>query len=179
MNKKPINIAARGMDKQTLRLLGMVFNGPGKGDYAIIEQLSEAQACVFDLDCLDGTQLWKDYRTRYPQLPTIILSLEYKDIAGTFYVKKPVEVDNLLKALKKLKRVIEEQTPIRSSISKAPRQHLMTLDWQWILPLKRKKKVYINFVDTLLILIQTIRNNLKKFITIRVNICKVFLKKLF
>jgi hypothetical protein len=122
MNKKPLNIAACGMDKQTLRLFSMVFNGPGKGDYAIIEQLESAQACVFDLDCLDGTQLWKDYRTRYPQLPTIILSLEYKDIAGTFYVKKPVEVDNLLKALKKLKRVIEEQTPIRSSISKSPRQ---------------------------------------------------------
>ncbi len=125
-SKKPLSIAACGMDKQTLKLLEMVFNGPGKGDYAIIEQVESAKACVFDLDSLEGAQLWKDYRTRYPQLPTAILSIEYKDIAGTFYVQKPVEVDNLLKVLKKIKRVIEEQTapksppPVQSATSKVP-----------------------------------------------------------
>jgi len=138
-SKKPLSIAACGMDKQTLKLLEMVFNGPGKGDYAIIEQVEFAQACVFDLDCLEGTQLWKDYRTRYPQLPTVILSIEYKDITGTFYVQKPVEVDSLLKVLQKIKRVIEEQTapksplPVQSATSKvapqAPRNAKLAMEF--------------------------------------------------
>ena len=113
-NNKPISIAALGMDKQTQKILEMVFNGPGKGDYVLIELIESAQACIFDMDSLDGMNLWKDHRTRYPQLPTILLSLTYKDIAGTFYVKKPIEFDKLLKALNKLKQLLAEQSVAQS-----------------------------------------------------------------
>jgi hypothetical protein len=114
-NNKPINIAACGMDKQTSKLLEMVFNGPGRGDYALVEQLEFAQACIFDLDSLEGMNLWKDFRSRYPQMPTIILSLNHKDIAGTVYVQRPIELDNLLKALNKIKRLIEEEPAPKSA----------------------------------------------------------------
>ncbi len=117
-NNKPINIAACGMDKQTSKLLEMVFNGPGRGNYALVEQLESAQACIFDLDSLEGMNLWKDYRNRYPQMPTVILSLNHKDIAGTVYVQKPIEIDNLLKALNKIKRLIEEESAPKSGAQK-------------------------------------------------------------
>ena len=97
-----IKIATVGMDKQMLRILEMVFNGPGKGDYMLVNKLEEAQACIFDLDNLEGMKSWKDYRNDDLKLPTIILSLNYKDIAGTIFVRKPIEINDLLKNLVKI-----------------------------------------------------------------------------
>ncbi len=97
-----IKIATVGMDKQMLRILEMVFNGPGKGDYTLVNTLEEAQACIFDLDNLEGMKSWKDYRNSNLKLPTIILSLNYKDIAGTIFVRKPIEINDLLKNLIKI-----------------------------------------------------------------------------
>ena len=107
-SNKPVNMAAVGLDKQTRRILEMVFHGPGKDDYVLVEKIDAAQACIFDLDNLEGMELWKDYRTRYPLLPTVILSLTYKEIAGTFYVKKPIEVHVLLKILSKIKQLVNK-----------------------------------------------------------------------
>ncbi|WP_069471625.1 hypothetical protein [Candidatus Marithrix sp. Canyon 246] len=97
-----IKIATVGMDKQMLRILEMVFDGPGKGDYILVNKLEEAQACIFDLDNLEGMKSWKDYRNSNLKLPTIILSLNYKDIAGTTFVKKPIKINDLLKNLIKI-----------------------------------------------------------------------------
>ncbi len=43
---QPLRIAVLGMDKQTLRLLEMVFNGPGRGDYTLVEPIDTAGACI-------------------------------------------------------------------------------------------------------------------------------------
>jgi hypothetical protein len=102
--QQPINTAAFGMDERTIKILEMVFNGPGKGEYVLVNDIQSAQACVFDLDSLEGKNSWKKYRTLYPHLPIVILSIEDKDIAGTVHVKKPIEVDKLIKALKKIKQ---------------------------------------------------------------------------
>jgi hypothetical protein len=115
--QKTLKIAAMGMDNQTRRMLEMVFHGPGKGSYFLVEQLSEAQAGIVDLDTFQATESWQNYRHQYPHLPTILLSLHHKDIAGTIYVKKPIDVNELLKALSKIKREVEERTSV-ASISK-------------------------------------------------------------
>jgi hypothetical protein len=109
-NSKPISVAVVGMDTKTRRILEMVFRGPGKDDYVLVEQIQLAQACIFDLDSLDGVHGWKDYRTQYSHLPTIILSIYHKDIAGTVYVKKPIEVHLLLTALNKIKKCSNKPT---------------------------------------------------------------------
>jgi hypothetical protein len=106
---KAIDITTFGMDQRTQRILEMVFHGPGKDDYLLVKDISSAAACVFDLDSLEGQNFWKEYRVLYPQLPTIILSLNHKEIAGTIYVKKPIEIDKLIKALKKVGQLIKEQ----------------------------------------------------------------------
>ncbi|NJO15637.1 MAG: hypothetical protein HC877_07785 [Thioploca sp.] len=109
-NSKPISVAVVGMDTKTRRILEMVFRGPGKDDYVLVEQIQLAQACIFDLDSLEGIHSWKDYRTQYSHIPTIILSLHHKDIAGTVYVKKPIEVHLLLTALNKIKKLSTKPT---------------------------------------------------------------------
>ena len=107
-NGKSISIAAVGMDPKTRRIFEMVFRVPGKDDYVLVEQIQLAQACIFDLDSLDAVHCWQDYRTQYPQMPTIILSIHHKDIAGTVYVKKPIEVHLLLTALSKIRKLLDK-----------------------------------------------------------------------
>jgi hypothetical protein len=107
--KKAIKVIAIGMQRQTMRMLEMVFHGPGREDYELVEQFSAAQACIVDLDSIEGNQLWKDNRHQYAQLPTIILSIHDKEITGTFYLKKPMEIEKLLKVLAKVKQRVEEQ----------------------------------------------------------------------
>ncbi len=106
---KSLRVAAMGMDKQTQKLLEMVFNGPGRGDYVLVEQPDIAEACIFDLDGMDASKLWTKYRVQHPQLPTIILSITLQDVAGNLFVKKPIEIDKLLKSLGKIKQMKEEE----------------------------------------------------------------------
>jgi len=108
-SKSALRIVAVGMDKPTQRLLEMVFNGPGRGEYFLIEQLEVAQACIFDLDGIAAAKLWANYRQQYPYLPTIVLSLNHHDVAGTVFVKKPIEIEKFLKALAKIKQLKEEE----------------------------------------------------------------------
>ncbi len=120
--KKPISIVAFGMDKQTRSILEMVFRGPGKGNYVLVEQIESAQACIFDLDNFEGQNFWKDYRIRFP-LPAVILSIEHKEVAGTVYVKKPIEIDKFIKGIDKLKRLVEEvPKPAQKVVTKSPSQ---------------------------------------------------------
>ncbi|MCK5663978.1 MAG: hypothetical protein KAI17_10845, partial [Thiotrichaceae bacterium] len=104
INQHKINIVAFGINQQTRSIFEMIFRGPGKGGYILIEDIQSAHACVFDLDNIEGMKLWKEYRS---SLPTIILSLEHKDVVGTIYVKKPIEIDKLIKAFEKTKQLID------------------------------------------------------------------------
>jgi len=114
--KKSLRVTVYGVDKQVRQILELVFRGPGRGDFVLVEHDQAADVCIFDLDGLHATDLWKDYRTRYPDLPTITLSLAYKDIAGTWLVRKPIQIEELLKALRKAKHSLEEASrPVSQS----------------------------------------------------------------
>ncbi|EIJ42468.1 hypothetical protein BegalDRAFT_1589 [Beggiatoa alba B18LD] len=102
-----LQIATVGMDKQARHLLELVFKGPGRGQYTLVDDLNLAEAGIFDKDCLNADNVWKEYRQQTPLLPTIIVALQQPatlDKACCF-VKKPIEVDKLLTALAQLKQL--------------------------------------------------------------------------
>jgi hypothetical protein len=149
-----IKIATVGMDKQMLRILEMVFNGPGKGDYMLVNKLEDAQACIFDLDNLEGMKSWKDYRNHDLKLPVIILSLNYKDIAGTTFVRKPIEINDLLKNLVKITNptVTTPHKPVQeesnSKISESPSiSHNATLIAETKFEKQNAAQLYGNYDD--------------------------------
>jgi hypothetical protein len=117
--KKPLCVTVF-VDKQARQILELVFRGPGRGEFILVEHDQTADICIFDLDGLHASDLWKDYRIRYPDLPTIILSLAYKEIAGTWLVRKPIQVEELLKNLRKVKHFLEEpeRSIVKSSLPK-------------------------------------------------------------
>jgi len=112
MTNKSIPIAVFGMDRSTRQMLEILFRGPGKGNYVLVEQDQTAAASIFDLDNLQASQLWADYRKNHPNLPVIILSLAPKNIDHVLFVEKPIKVGNLLKTLVKLKELIENKTNV-------------------------------------------------------------------
>ncbi|MCK5716643.1 MAG: hypothetical protein KAH77_04070 [Thiomargarita sp.] len=128
-HKKPISIVVFGINKQTRSILELIFRGPCKGSYILIEDIQVAQACIFDIDNIDGLKLWKKYRIHYP-LPTLILSLEKQDVAGTLYVKKPIEIDALIKGLDKIKQLVETPKRIHniSTPSQAPKDAKLAIE---------------------------------------------------
>ena len=108
-SKQAIRIAVIGMEKRTRNLLKMVFDGPCKGDYLVIEEIQSAQACIFDLDTIEGMKLWDKHHARYSHLPTIVLSITKKEIARTFYVGKPIVFDHFVSTLAKIKELVSQQ----------------------------------------------------------------------
>lgn len=115
MTNKSIPVAAFGMDKPTRQMLEILFRGPGKGHYVLVEPDQAASASIFDLDNLQASQLWANYRKKNPNLPVIILSLAPKNIENVLFVEKPIKVGNLLKTLVKLKDLVENGTTLETS----------------------------------------------------------------
>lgn len=108
LTDKPLQIAVLGTEQQTLQMLKLVFQKAGENHYQLVEKPELAQATIIDLDGINAKTLWAEYREKLPQQPTIILSLYRKDIAGTLFVQKPIELEKLLKALKKVIQWVKE-----------------------------------------------------------------------
>lgn len=96
------HIATIGVDKQTIKVLELVFQGPAKGAYVLTATPQQADAVIFDFDCFNAETQWNAYREKHPDLPTLILSLQLKDISGTVFVQKPLQIERILKGLAKL-----------------------------------------------------------------------------
>ncbi len=95
-------VAGIGMDQQSRQLLSMVFKGPAKGRYQLVEKPEQAQLAIFDWDHWQAEKLWQDFRKNYPALPTVVLSLTPRELEHSVFVNKPLSVNNLLDALSKI-----------------------------------------------------------------------------
>ncbi len=78
--------------------LEMVLRGPCKG-VAVIADEASAQAVIVDLDAADAEAAWGYHREKYPDRPAILLSLNEPGIEGALFLKKPVQIGSLVKAL--------------------------------------------------------------------------------
>lgn len=101
MNQKssPFHVATIGVDKQTIKILELVFQGPAKGAYQLVATPQHADAVIFDFDCLSAETLWKAYRDKHPHLPTMMFSLQIREMANIVFVQKPLQIERVLKGL--------------------------------------------------------------------------------
>jgi len=113
---KPIRIVAMGMDKHACNMYALLFSKHTNGQYTLAD-INQAEACIFDLDSYGAQKLWNDFRREYPELPTIVLSLREKNLDGTRFVKKPINVKDFLTTLTKVKQQIEDQGRSNSSFN--------------------------------------------------------------
>jgi hypothetical protein len=100
----PLKIAVVGSDERNRKVLHIVFEGPGKGLYALIEDTAAADACIFDMDAPAGADNWQAYRVANPSLPTLVVSQQpQSEYPRTLYLKKPYQIQTLFKSLKQLR----------------------------------------------------------------------------
>ncbi len=100
-----IPVATIGFDKKAQQLLEIFFSSAAKGVYVLVDSPDKAQITLFDMDYWQAREMWQQYRQQYPQLPTIVQSITHNEIAGTLFLKKPVKLDQLLKALEKAREL--------------------------------------------------------------------------
>ena len=104
--QKPLGIAVLGMEDRSRAALQMVLKGPGRGAYVIADQES-AQVCIFDMDGVNAKDLWADYRSRFPNRSTLILSVDKQAIKDALFLRKPVDIDSLLRVLQLMRDQLE------------------------------------------------------------------------
>jgi len=133
------HIATIGVDKQTIKVLELVFQGPAKGAYSLVATPQLADAVIFDLDCFDAENQWKAYREKHPQLPTLILSLHLKEILGTVFVQKPLQIERILKGLTKL-QTLQQVEVVKSAPAKIENPHARDIKLAQELAIEEKEK---------------------------------------
>lgn len=100
--RRVIRIATIGVDERVRRTLDVVFKGPGEGSYALVDE-GLAESVIFDFDCFNASVLWEDYRVRHPKLPTLVMSVNHKEVADTVFLRKPIQISSLFDALRAVK----------------------------------------------------------------------------
>ncbi len=100
----PIHIAVFGMDNRARDILSMAFQGPGKGFCTLVDELA-ADAFIFNMDSVDALKTWQHYHTKYPDKPSIMLSVNNPNIADAIYVAKPIRVELLIEAITRVRPV--------------------------------------------------------------------------
>jgi len=106
MRKRLIKMCEVGLDDSFERMLELVFEHSAQ-DFILVRE-NKADACIVDFDNLQAKKNWENYRKDHPHLPIIILSLNENVPEKDFFVKKPVNLNEFLKVLNRLKRVIDE-----------------------------------------------------------------------
>lgn len=114
----PFHMATVGVDKQTIKILELVFQGPAKGAYSLVATPQQADAVIFDFDCLSAETLWKAYREKHPDLPTMVFSLHTRDIANIVFVQKPLQIERVLKGLAALQTLPKIPVPTVTPVPK-------------------------------------------------------------
>jgi len=98
-NTKPLLLALYGMDERTHKMMAMYLKGPYKGKAIIVDEF-EAEVDLIDADHIKAKDLLDERKMKTPERPIILLSLEQLHIEGTLYVKKPIQTEDLVQALK-------------------------------------------------------------------------------
>lgn len=115
----PIKIALYGMDGRTYKTMVMYLQGPCRGLAVVTEEL-DAEIDLIDADHIKAKDILEEQKSKTPERPVILLSLQKLSIEGTIFVKKPIETAELIAALNKAKAQLHGELPAKpADLSKA------------------------------------------------------------
>lgn len=119
--KTPFRIALHGMDSRTCKTMEMYLKGPCSGA-AIVVDTAEADIDMIDADHPKAKDILDARQTATPARPIILLSLQHLQLDNTYFIKKPVNVEQMLAVFDKIKAVasVRKATVERAKISLSP-----------------------------------------------------------
>ena len=98
--ERPIKVALLGFNSRTFNMLQMFFSSQGKGLAELVSE-RDAEAAIFDLDALDGLQLWHKF-ARDGSRPALVLSVKEQTLEKAVWVRKPLNLDTFAHAVDQL-----------------------------------------------------------------------------
>ncbi|MGF1547752.1 MAG: hypothetical protein ACFCUG_10535 [Thiotrichales bacterium] len=98
-----LKIGVWGTEDRFRRMLAL-FLSRKAGDAFTVSDLADADIAVVDLDGFNAERQWQAFRAQYGSLPTLVMSVEERDLPDASCVLKPIHGDELLKALRRLER---------------------------------------------------------------------------
>ena len=114
-SNKPLNVALYGMDGRSHKTMVMFLQGPCKGKAVVVDEL-DADVDILDADSVNAKEVLEDRQVKTPDRPIILLSLEEVCIEGTIYVKKPVQIVELVEALNQAKAIYNGEKPKNAKV---------------------------------------------------------------
>ncbi len=96
-------IVVVGMNDRAFATLARLFMGPHWQDCELVGS-GEPDMAIVDLDTPQPEVTWTSFRSRYPAIPTLVMSLRPQSREGARAIFKPVNEEALRKAITELKR---------------------------------------------------------------------------
>jgi len=118
-NNQKIQVALFGMDTRASKVMTMYLHGPCKGLAVVVDE-STADIDIIDADSVKFKEILEERKSKAPGKGMILLALQPVTIEGAVYVKKPIESEGLMAALKQV------QTELAKPKKKVPSQSTVT-----------------------------------------------------
>lgn len=115
---KPLRVALYGMDSRTSKTMEMYLKGPCGGAAEVVGE-ADADIDMIDADYPMAKDLLEARRAAIPLRPIILLSLQNLQIDNTYFVKKPVNVDQILAVLDKIRVAITPRKVVADEVKPA------------------------------------------------------------
>jgi hypothetical protein len=117
---KPLKIFLNGFDPRATKMLVMYLQGQCRGVGQVVNNPEDAEADLYDADIFASNKLLLQQIQDGLTKPTIALSINDLTHAGVLHIKKPVDVDNMVKMLETAKKQAHENQTKGKSGDKQP-----------------------------------------------------------
>ena len=114
-NHSPIRVAALGMEQRAYRTLQLFFQGQCQNSYELVEE-QIADICIIDLDSYRSNAVLEHHRKQYPERPAIVLSVSDQNANDVVFVRKPLQIATLTKALNQAQAAMLTMKAANSSL---------------------------------------------------------------
>ena len=108
INKRPLKVAVHGFDARASKMMAMYFKSLCHGAALLAQNQSEADIDLFDYDLPESKKGLTAYLQKPLSRPVMVLSVQDFAEKDTLVVKKPVQVDDMLRAIAEAKKLIKK-----------------------------------------------------------------------
>jgi hypothetical protein len=122
IGSSPISVALYGMDPRSRKMMAMYLKVSCRGVAVVVDEAdADAEVDIIDADFATAGDILQSRQQKTPHRPIILLSLQTLQIENTFFVKKPVNAEQLMTTLLKACPRLEsgKQTPVKSEFTQA------------------------------------------------------------
>ena len=115
MNKQVISVALYGMGNRMKKTMTMFLQGPCRSIATVVDEI-DAVIDIIDADAVESKEIIKDRKSKTPDRPIILLSLQSQSLEGMFDVKKPIKASELIAAIKKANLIASQNWPAENQV---------------------------------------------------------------